>query len=105
MAVSKRLPHKTKQMARAIQRDEPDGVWRCRYCRTEVLALDGLTPPWPDLPYPERDHVVPVLLGGSGVLENVVVACQGCNVRKGAQLLSELPKGWNEWRTTTLVGS
>lgn len=98
MAVSKRLPHKTKQMSRAILRDEPDGVWRCRYCRIRVLPLDRLTIPWPDLPYPERDHVVPVSRGGSGAFENVAVACQGCNVRKGARLLSELPDNWSSYR-------
>lgn len=99
MAVSKRLPHKTKQMARAILRDEPDGVWRCRYCRTEVLSLDRLSVPWPPhLPYPERDHVTPVSRGGSGAFDNVAVACQGCNVRKGARLLEELPKDWHLWR-------
>lgn len=98
MAVTKRLPHKTRQMARAILRDESDGVWRCRYCRAQVLPLDSLTVPWADLPYPERDHVIPLSQGGSGVFENVAVACQGCNVRKGPNCLDELPAGWHLWR-------
>lgn len=98
MTATKPLPHKTRQMARAIQRDEIDGVWRCRYCRTQVLPLDALTKPWPDLPYPERDHVIPVSAGGSGAFENVAVACQGCNVRKGPNRLEDLPSGWHLWR-------
>jgi 5-methylcytosine-specific restriction endonuclease McrA len=84
---------KARQMAAIIKRDEPDGVWRCRYCRTLVMPLvDPLV--WNGLPYPERDHVIPRSRGGAGTMANSAVACQSCNVRKGARLLSELPSQW-----------
>jgi len=87
---------KVRQMAAIIARDERDGVWRCWYCRIEVEQLD-LPLTWTK-PYPERDHVVPRSRGGSGRMENSAVSCQGCNVRKGGRLLSELPAGWMNWR-------
>lgn len=92
-----KLPHKTRQMAVAIRRDEADGVWRCRYCRIEVMSLEVRPLVW-GLPYPEREHVVPRSRGGRGDLANIVVACQGCNVRKHNSLLEELPADWASWR-------
>jgi 5-methylcytosine-specific restriction endonuclease McrA len=35
------------------------------------------------------DHIVPRSLGGKTTWENVVVACQACNVRKGNRRLDE----------------
>lgn len=29
------------------------------------------------------EHVVPVSMGGTNDLDNLVVACRGCNLRKG----------------------
>jgi hypothetical protein len=74
-----------KQLARIALRDEPDGVWRCRYCRREVVRTD-LSLSWSthDL-WPERDHVIP---------RSRALSCQRCNVSKGDLLLSELPEGW-----------
>lgn len=96
-------PHEThrvtplaRQMAAIIQRDEPDGAWRCHYCRTPLHAADRPRD-W-SLPHPERDHVIPKSRGGKGTIANSVIACQGCNVRKGNKLLGELPEGWNAWR-------
>ena len=85
-------------MALIVQRDEADGVWRCRYCRVEVMPLDQEQLGWDGRPYPERDHVIPRSRGGNGTLANSAVACQGCNVRKADRLLSELPHGWSMWR-------
>lgn len=52
-------------------------VWlfqnRCAYCQER---FDELT----------RDHVIPLLKGGSHSIENIVPACQSCNSRKGAML-------------------
>lgn len=88
---------KARQMAAMVQRDESDGVWRCRYCRIPVQQVDQPRTGHV-LPHPERDHVVPLDLGGSSELSNLVVSCQGCNVRKGNQLLAEMPSGWSAWR-------
>lgn len=96
-----RLPHKTRQMVAAVQRDELDGVWRCRYCRVELMRPDVRPLVWDGKPYPERDHVIPVSRGGLGDLSNVAVACQGCNVRKGGLLVGELPRGWPSWRSVS----
>jgi hypothetical protein len=44
-----------KQLARIALRDEPDGVWRCRYCRRKVQRTDVPScQASADLPWPER---------------------------------------------------
>jgi 5-methylcytosine-specific restriction endonuclease McrA len=53
---------------RIIRRDK-----KCRYCQTTVG-------PW------EIDHKVPISLGGSNRLSNLVLSCAECNRRKGASL-------------------
>jgi 5-methylcytosine-specific restriction endonuclease McrA len=49
---------------------------QCQYCGTKP-AREDLT----------IDHVIPRSKGGRSVWENVVVACQACNARKGNRLL------------------
>lgn len=82
-----------RQMAAIVRRDEPDGVWRCRYCR---IALPQVDQPWVDSggPYSHRDHVVPLARGGTDLLPNLALCCSDCNVRKGDRLLAELPANW-----------
>ncbi len=46
---------------------------RCRYCGTEVGPF-------------AVDHVVPIALGGSNRIGNLVLACVECNTRKGIKL-------------------
>jgi 5-methylcytosine-specific restriction endonuclease McrA len=50
--------------------------YTCQYCRRMG----------PDLTI---DHIIPRSLGGKTSWENVVVACQSCNVRKGNRRLDE----------------
>ncbi len=50
--------------------------FRCQYCRTKGQAAD-LT----------FDHVVPKAKGGRTSWDNIVTACQRCNLKKGAKLL------------------
>lgn len=88
---------KARQMAAIVRRDESDGVWRCRYCRIELTQVDQ-PHGWHEKPFPERDHVMPRVRGGSNALTNLVLACAGCNVRKGSKLLDELPADWHTWR-------
>jgi 5-methylcytosine-specific restriction endonuclease McrA len=42
-------------------------------------------PCWPMFSL-ELDHVIPEFHGGPSVAENLVLACQRCNRRKGASL-------------------
>ena len=55
---------------------ERDG-YECHYCG-RTLQLDGPL-------YPTKDHIVPRHRGGSNRLGNLVLACQDCNSRKGAE--------------------
>lgn len=59
--------------------------------RFEVLRRDSFTCRYCGRSAPEValhiDHVVPVAAGGDNVPENLVTACQGCNLGKGARLL------------------
>ncbi len=66
---------------------------RPAFTRFNVFLRDGFTcqycsvrRPAPDLTF---DHIVPRSRGGRTVWENVVTACGGCNLRKGARLPSE----------------
>ena len=55
-------------------------AFQCRYC--------GCTPENNPL---HVDHVVPVAIGGSDDLENLVTACPSCNRGKGANVLPPHP--------------
>ncbi|MDX2175997.1 MAG: HNH endonuclease [Candidatus Sumerlaeia bacterium] len=50
----------------------------CQYCGCRP-AREELT----------IDHVLPRCLGGRSTWENVVLACQGCNAKKGSKLVRE----------------
>lgn len=61
------------------------------HSRADVLERWGHTCWLCDQPLPEKwheDHVVPLSLGGSDLLENCRPACPPCNLRKGAKLVS-----------------
>jgi 5-methylcytosine-specific restriction endonuclease McrA len=49
--------------------------WRCTYCGGRANTAD---------------HVVPLVLGGSHDLANLVACCRRCNSRRGAQLTNDL---------------
>ncbi len=53
----------------------------CQYC--------GLHPPQAVL---HVDHIVPVSKGGTNDEENLITACDHCNLGKGARSLSDIPK-------------
>lgn len=48
----------------------------CGYCRIPVAKE------------PHCDHIYPYVLGGSSEMENLVTACQTCNISKGRKILS-----------------
>ena len=59
---------------------ERDG-WACQICG---IVID------PDVKFPSRDsasldHIIPLALGGTHTLDNVQLACMGCNWDKGAR--------------------
>jgi 5-methylcytosine-specific restriction endonuclease McrA len=55
--------------------------WTCHYCGID-LWCSGCVAPGPQ-PKATIDHVVPHYLGGSNKIENLVLACSGCNQDKG----------------------
>jgi len=60
---------------RVFRRDK----YTCVYCNRSSLT-DGVKL--------HADHLVPVLLGGSNKVRNIVTACSGCNLAKRAELLT-----------------
>ena len=55
-----------------------DGA-RCHYCKREAKPAD-LT----------LDHVIPLSRGGQDRLDNLVLACFPCNIRKGHAMPTEI---------------
>lgn len=51
----------------------------CQYCGVRITMRTGT-----------RDHVIPRSRGGRDHLANVVAACSGCNLRKGAAMPEEI---------------
>lgn len=62
----------------------------CHYCGTQgtiywFTLSSGRPSGWVWFGH-EIDHLHPESLGGSGDVDNLVLACQGCNRRKGARV-------------------
>jgi len=74
------VPH-NPQMSALAQRD---GGWVCHYCHAPVSRdpNDGER-------LAHRDHKVPKSQGGGNGLDNLVLACAECNMRKGARYTYE----------------
>ena len=60
---------------------------RCHYCGVQCHSRDPLR-----AGYGTVDHVVPKSKGGTGLMENLVLACRGCNQRKAAMGAEEFQK-------------
>ena len=73
--------HRDPALISAIRKRDKD---RCRYCGCQVnwRARRGDAAA-------TYDHVQPISRGGTNTVENVVVACKGCNDRKGRRTLKE----------------
>jgi hypothetical protein len=69
------------QLQEAIRARDGDA---CRYCGVSVKPRDRKGPQ--GLTY---DHVIPVVRGGDESVENLVVACRRCNMRKGGRTPDE----------------
>lgn len=57
----------------------------CQYC--------GAVPPFVLL---QVDHIIPVSKGGENGIDNLITACQPCNIGKGATSLSSIPKSMKQ---------
>ncbi len=63
---------------------ERDGGWKCHYCGCDVIYGHQ-----PYLSHEECkrkchvDHVIPRADGGTDELNNLVLACQTCNLKRG----------------------
>lgn len=68
--------------------------------RFEVFKRDGFVCQYCGAHPPETvlhvDHVVPVAEGGENNMDNLVTACDACNLGKGARSLSAVPKSLKE---------
>lgn len=69
------------QLVTAIKRRDKD---RCRYCGCQVRWGNQRGPSGASY-----DHIKPIAAGGKNTLENVVIACRGCNSRKRHLTLKE----------------
>jgi HNH endonuclease len=59
--------------------------FKCQYC--------GAHPPSVLL---HVDHINPVADGGTNAVDNLVTACEPCNLGKGVRLLSDVPKSLSD---------
>lgn len=79
------VERKEKLMREAVSKKRRFDVFKrdgftCQYC--------GATPPGVLL---HVDHINPVALGGKGGIDNLITACEPCNLGKGARPLSDIP--------------
>jgi 5-methylcytosine-specific restriction endonuclease McrA len=62
----------------------------CFYCGVDFNEVRKLNVPGQDfyslVNAPEADHIIPLTKGGTNNFENLVFACQTCNIKKGNQL-------------------
>lgn len=59
------------------------------YSRSEVFARWGGRCGYCNAPAEHLDHIQPLALGGRDIERNVIPACAGCNLDKGARTLAD----------------
>ena len=59
--------------------------------RQKILRRDGHACRYCGVSASDIDHVVPVALGGSNRMGNLVISCTDCNSRKGARVWRPKP--------------
>jgi hypothetical protein len=79
--MSNRKPIKKSVRFEVFKRDG----FVCQYC--------GAHPPTAIL---HIDHIHPVADGGTNDIDNLITACEACNIGKSARLLSDIPKTLKE---------
>jgi len=76
--------HREQQL---ISRDDGD---YCFYCGTQFGQLDVLS----SRPICRTfDHIIPVSAGGTGRLDNFVLACERCNIHRGSKPFPDFCQG------------
>ena len=94
MTTSRTGTTKWKQLRkRAIYKAKRSGLTHCPHCNVELDYDISLTPR-----SAEVDHVLPFSKGGEDHIDNVMVICRLCNVRKGNK--SEAPQPPKPIRTS-----
>ncbi|MFF8942860.1 HNH endonuclease [Streptomyces sp. NPDC014864] len=70
------------------------GVEHVAYSRTAILDRWGHACAYCGARATHLDHVHPLSKGGADVESNIVPACAGCNLSKGAKTLAEWVQSW-----------
>lgn len=60
----------------------------CYYCTIPMTLNKRPNPPFPN--YATFEHLIPQALGGSGRVENLVLACYDCNQWRGEELSAQM---------------
>jgi 5-methylcytosine-specific restriction endonuclease McrA len=98
-------PEKQRAAEAAYRRRHPENHVvrrlrrRCPGARVSIRDVRALIAVEPSCAYcgaPARhvDHATPLVRGGSGGVENLVMACQGCNLSKGTRTVLEFLCLW-----------
>lgn len=77
-AAGERLGTASRRYLNCLKRGDPD---RCSYCGCKLTDTNRTI-----------DHIISVLRGGSDLIENLCLACQSCNSRKGHMTAVEFRK-------------
>lgn len=76
----KRFGYKLKNNARKNANKKINNLKKesCAYCHNQLTDTHNR----------QIDHVIPILAGGNGEIDNLLVACKKCNNNKGSRILS-----------------
>lgn len=89
----RKLPPDKRHTLTHRKRAQDYGVAHEPYSRTEILRRWGYRCAYCDARATHLDHVHPLSKGGADAAHNIVPACAGCNLSKGAKTLAD-------WATT-----
>lgn len=78
LAANERLGTASRRYLRCLKRGDPD---RCAYCGCTLTDTNRTI-----------DHIISVLRGGADLIDNLCLACQSCNSRKGHMTADEFRK-------------
>lgn len=82
-----RIPISMEEKAFIFERDKN----KCRYCERSVFPINGKR-----YPYRTVDHILPVIAGGTNDRENLVTACDRCNLMTNCRVFASFDEK-REW--------